>query len=172
MALTLVVENGTGLTNSNSYATIAEAETYFEAHLYTTVWDIAINKDVALVMATRLLDDWIDWEGYRATEEQSLRWPRHDVVDEDGYLLDSDVVPQFLKNATAELAQYIMSNDPGAEPDTVGFSSLRVGELAMTIDKNDRDRITAIPDVVKAIIEHYGNVRSRSGEGSAKLLRV
>jgi len=41
MALTLIKEDGTGRTDANSYATVAEADSYFEAHLYASAWTAA-----------------------------------------------------------------------------------------------------------------------------------
>lgn len=161
-------------TNSNSYITLTEADAYWADHLYSTTWDALTddNKNKALVMATRYLDDWVDWKGIKASDNQSLRWPRYDVVDRDNYWIDGDVIPPFLKDATAELAGYVAIADPTAEPDTKGFSELKVGELMLKIDKDDRDSTTAIPDSVKAIISHYGSIRDRTGPKIVKLVRT
>jgi hypothetical protein len=78
MALTLIKEDGTGRTDANSYATAAEADSYFEAHLYASAWTAATaaTKAAALVMATRLVDSQYQFYGYRAHDTQSLQWPR------------------------------------------------------------------------------------------------
>jgi hypothetical protein len=34
MALTLIKEDGTGRTDANSYAAVADADSYFDGHLY------------------------------------------------------------------------------------------------------------------------------------------
>jgi len=54
MALTLVKETGTGLSNANSYADAAEGDAYHEGHLYASSWTGASTgtKEAALVMAT------------------------------------------------------------------------------------------------------------------------
>ena len=37
MALVLVKEDGTGKSNANSYADVADGDAYFEGHLYASV---------------------------------------------------------------------------------------------------------------------------------------
>jgi len=83
MALTLIKEDGTGRTDANSYATVAEADSYFEAHLYAAAWTAATaaTKASALVMATRLVDSQYQFNGYRAHDTQALQWPRRQRFD-------------------------------------------------------------------------------------------
>ncbi len=174
MTITLVEETGTGVANSNSYISRADADTYWGAQYYSSIWDALTNsgKDILLVMATRLLDEWVEWIGRKASSSQALRWPRYGTEDRDGYWFDSDVIPTFLKNATAELAGYLAKSDATSEPDTKGFSSMKIGDLALTIDKSDRDNTTTIPDSVLVMLEPHGNIRRRGGDGTAKLLRT
>ncbi len=174
MAFSLIVETGDGLTNSNSYATEAEGNNYFASRLNSDGWDNASsqNREVALVMATRILDDWIAWKGIKANETQALRWPRYSVYDQDGFLIENTVIPQWLKEATFEEAIYLLDADRTSEPDTKGFKELSVGSLKLVIDKMDRDSITVIPDMVIAIVEPYGVVRQRGGGNAVNLVRA
>jgi len=173
MAVTVIAT--VGAPNANSYLTVAEADTYFESRLNSTAWTTASagDKDIAAVMATRTLDHWIDWDGDKADliENQALRWPRHSVYYRDGESIDNDIIPVFLKEITAELAMYLLAVDITAEPDTKGFSELTAGPLKLVIDKEDRDSTTAIPDFIKAMIEPYGRIRSRTGSGTKDLIR-
>src|SRR3954468_3431469 len=61
MALVLVKQDGTGLLNSNSYASAADGDLYHQGHLYGAAWNWASlgTKEAALVMATRLIDLWV-----------------------------------------------------------------------------------------------------------------
>ena len=179
MALTVIAT--VGASNANSYITKAEASSaggYWETRLFATNWTgaSAANKNASIVWATSILDDWIDWIGYRVDEQdnQSLRWPRYGVSDVDGYSIDSDIVPQFLKDATAELAGHLLGLDanPTAAPDTQGYSEMQVGSLRLKIDKADRDVYTLIPDSVVAMVEPYGNIRKRGGNMVADLVRA
>jgi len=167
-----------GSATANSYATEDEAAAFIGVHvdsLTSNVWSNATadGKKIVLQMATRLLDEWVDWEGYKATDAQALRWPRYGVYSVDKYLIDSNVIPQFLVNATCEMARILLtSGDTTANPDTLGFSRLQVGSLELEIDKSDRDRFGSIPDSVRVIVEPYGDIRSRSGTGAVKLART
>ena len=55
--MTLIKEDGTGKTDANAYADVAESDAYHEGHLYATDWTGAsgATKAAALVMATRLV---------------------------------------------------------------------------------------------------------------------
>jgi len=165
-----------GATTANSYATKAQASViggYFETKLFTTSWTGASvsDRNTALIWATRLLDDWVSWIGTKVDENQSLRWPRYEVKDEDGYYVDSDAIPVFLREATSELAGYLLAGDPTAEPDTKGYKRLKVDVLELEVDKHDRDSATTIPDSVKSMVAHYGQVRNRGGFTTAALQR-
>ena len=72
MALVATVNGAT----SNSFITVAEADTYWATNLYATNWDGATtaNKEKALKMATRILDEKVAWVGTRATSTQALGW--------------------------------------------------------------------------------------------------
>ena len=74
MAITIVVETGAGLSNSNSYVTVAEADTYNENHYYGSAWAALSdeNKKRAIIFATRLLDEQVDWNGTPANQQIRL----------------------------------------------------------------------------------------------------
>ena len=79
MAVTL--DTTIGGASSNAYCTLAEAETYMEARLHKADWTAAADatKNSAIVWATRLLDEGLEWDGTVYSEEQALRWPRTGV---------------------------------------------------------------------------------------------
>lgn len=152
--MALVLDATVGGSSANSYCTRAEGDTYHEAHLYATAWTGATsgNKDAALVWATRMLDEQIEWAGEKTTVEQALRWPRGGAYDRDGIEIDSDIIPAFLKNATAELARYLLSSDRPSALDSAmsGIESVEVGSVKVKFDK--MDRISTLPDSVMAMI--------------------
>ena len=148
-----------GATNANSYCTLAEANTYHESRLYTTSWTDAEddNKVIALIWATRMLDEICDWVGEKSTGEQALRWPRWDAWDKDGYNLDANTIPTFLKNATAELAfQLILKDRLQTMDDSIGgLKSVTAGSVSVDFDK--MDRIQALPQSVLNLIKGFTN---------------
>jgi hypothetical protein len=151
MALVLVKEDGSGLSNANSYADASDGDSYHEGHLYATAWTTAdaANKAAALVMATRMLDDYFDWQGTKISDAQALEFPRYDVKDRSGWLIPAATIPQALINATCEYARWLLISDRTADADTLGFKSLKAGSLAMEIDRSDR--AATIPSVVNAM---------------------
>lgn len=118
--MALTVENGNGLTNAESYLAEADADTYHTNHSGSTDWSGATTarKEQALRKATQYLDGIyrLDWRGYRKTRDQALAWPRSDVFDQDGYLVDSASLPQALKDATAEAALLDITETDGLAP--------------------------------------------------------
>ena len=116
MALILIKEDGTGLSNANSYASAADGDAYFEGHLYASAWTAALlaNKEKALVFATRLIDAEFQFNGYTMKATQALSWPRQKCPDPDEGRTDadgffpSDAVPKALLQATCEMARELL----------------------------------------------------------------
>ena len=152
----MVVEDGSGRANANSYCSIDDADTYHEKRLHTSDWDNANDDDreKALMWATMLLDALIEWNGYKYDEDQALEWPRGGCLDRAGYEVDVDEIPQFLIDATAEYARNLIARDWTAQADTKGYSYLRAGDLAMSISKYDRSGM--LPDSVWRIVRFSG----------------
>lgn len=167
MALTVVAT--AGAVDANSYCTLAEAEVYFEKRLHKTDWSGAStgDKNMAIVWATSILDDTMNWYGWGMTETQALRWPRTGLSSPDGWTVTSVAIPTFLKNATAELAMHLIAEDRMADSDTMGFKQIAVSSIQITTDKYDRKAI--IPQSVWNIVRPYGS--KYSGSSSASLVR-
>jgi len=144
--------------SSNSYCTLAEAETYHENKLFSTVWHAATEQDknAALVWAARLLDELIQWTGTIASTTQAMRWPRSGAVNQDDLSIADSVVPDFLKDAQAEFAQWLITSDRTKEDKAKGYKEIGIGrgEVKLVIDKYNRAGI--IPDVVWQMIMYYG----------------
>jgi hypothetical protein len=132
--MTLIVEDGTGLTNANTYVSEAEADAYFEIiPAYSAIWAgySSAEKENFLRMATRALDARTDWEGSKQVDASALRWPRKRVRDRDGLIVATDVVPQAVKDATCELARIIDNEDitTGQDVENVRMLKLDVLEI-------------------------------------------
>ena len=154
MALVLVTTPGAD--DANTYSTLAEAEAYHETRLHNDDWNSAASadKNKALAWATRLLDDLIDWFGSKTDVYQPLRFPRYNLVDTDGQIFDSSIIPQFLKNATAEYAMHLIIGDRIKETDLKGYQSIKVASIRITPDKYDNPAF--IPPSVWEMIKDYG----------------
>jgi len=117
MAVILVVEDGTGLSTSNSYLTATEAEAILCVNptAYTT-WSAlnATQKDTFLVWASRYLDSYFDWEGHKTVKDSALRWPRCGAKDRDGLYISDSEIPDQLKQAVAEISVFLVNSDAAA----------------------------------------------------------
>lgn len=168
---------------SNSYASRAEADAYHEGHLYGSTWFALppAQRDVALVMATRVLDEQVEWAGWKTNHVQALRWPRGGVPEMDGggtvydpyyggFTLDQYTIPPFLKNATAELARSLAAEDRTADSDLFEFSQVTIGPLSLTKDQARQKEV--LPDSVRAMVKPYGQIATKSGIGFVRLVRA
>jgi hypothetical protein len=139
--MALVVEDGTGKTNADSYLSLTDADAYHLIHSVSAAWASATEavKEKALRLATQYLDVRYNglWKSYRTNETQALAWPRAYVQDSDGYYLDSDEMPQRLKDATAELALRVVEGDTLlddiSKPGVISSSSISVGPISKSI---------------------------------------
>ena len=139
--MSLVVEDGTGKSDAESFISVADASTYFTARGVTT-WDAldtgeeTVNREAALRKATDYLTAvYRDrWEGVRYTEDQALDWPRAGVV-RDSWQVDTDEIPIEVQRAEAELALKSASADLLADQ-TRGVTSEKVGDIEVSYDKN------------------------------------
>lgn len=165
--MTLTVVATPGSASANSYCTVAEADSYHEGHLYATSWTgaTAEQKVAAVVMATRVLDERFAWADFPAATTQALQWPRGSVMD-FLYLsfIPSTVVPQKLKEATAELARQLLDADRTADSavETQGVSSMSAGSVSFSFKDNVRAKV--LPDAVRNMIPAWwGAVRGVGG---------
>lgn len=133
----LVVETGAGLTNAESYASVAEADAYLAAFRPSTAWSAASTdvKEQKLRQATQWLDNKFSWKGRKYTKEQSLDWPRSYVQDSEGFDLDVNVIPTDLKRATIEAAVRAISSelDPDITPGRISSLSESVGPVSRSV---------------------------------------
>jgi len=116
MAVTLVVEDGTGLSTANSYQSEANAVSRLE-EMYLLMGLTAAPStvaDEALIGGAYYLDTvyGMNLMGIRTNEDQALEFPRTDVYKdaEMEYIYDSDELPEPLLKAHA-IASYYVEND-------------------------------------------------------------
>lgn len=131
--MAVTIDATVGGASANSFVTEVEADAYLEARLNASAWT-GSNKAVALVEATRELNTR-DWAGRKATDTQSLLWPRQWAPDPDGPscgYLSSSVIPQRIKDATCELALEFLkagSTDLAAQDPNAGVIEKTVDVL-------------------------------------------
>ena len=142
---TLVVEDGTGLANANSYVSVADATTYHSIRGNGDAWSNIDDQASALIIATDYMEQVyrLRWAGMRVTATQALSWPRAYVPLPDapyGYgswaaYVPYNVVLQQAKDACSILALKSVSGE--LAPDLARATlSERVGDIEVTYDKS------------------------------------
>lgn len=125
MAVTVTATVGSA--SANSYLTVAQADDFANLYLGTLNWASAStdNKGRALIMATRYLDE-LKWIGERASTTQALLWPRTDAECGDWSFTSSEI-PQPIKQATFDLAEYLLGDGTVLSGAGAGSSELIPG---------------------------------------------
>lgn len=103
--MAFIVETGTGVPGANSYASIAEADSYHSemGNLDWENYDTA-EKQTRLIRGSRYLDGTYSFPGTRSTIDQGLQWPRWGAIDQSGWILTG--VPENVIKATCEAGLY------------------------------------------------------------------
>ncbi len=154
-----------GASNANVYLTLVEAEQFHvDRPAAGTTWADASDatKNKALLWATKLMDAMWEWTGFVVTETQALLWPRSGMSYRSGYFVESTVIPDELKDATAEFARQLIAADRAADSDieTQGITSLRVGSIGLEFKDSVWPKV--VPDaVVNLIPEGWGSPSGR-----------
>lgn len=130
--MALIVEDGSGLEDAESYASLAAADAYW-GNYNNTVWALASTaaKEAALRDATAYLDENVRWRGAKVSQTQGLGWPRVGAVDDEGFTIASNVIPTQLARATIRLAKEALSGDlmPVNDAGMIKETSVKIGDI-------------------------------------------
>ena len=159
MPFTLVEETGSGVAGANSYATVSQADTYFESQIYKDQWigASATRKAQSLAMATSTLDTLVAWNGTKKTSTNPLEWPRKGVTEKNGYAVADDIVPNIIKEATYLTALALLESNRREEPGDAGIDELTLEGIDIKFNKTDRSSI--LPHFVMLVVEDYGRIK-------------
>lgn len=165
--MAFIVEDGTGILNSNSYVTLAFADAYFTERAVAGWLGDEATKQAALIRAT----DYIEARyGYRfigdaVATDQSLSWPRTSAGD-----YASTEVPIKLQRATCEYGLRALSAalapDPNVDSST-GVAVVTVKQKLGPLEKQLQVLGSGYPSLVRAYPQAdmmlQGLVRTQTG---------
>ncbi len=160
--MSLIVEDGSGLTMAESFASIASADAYIENRYGAgSAWSTKsdIQKEQSLRLATEFLMNRFRgrWKGTLKTTSQALPWPRIEVEDEEGHLRDSTILPPELVYATIEAAKRIAEGVTLEEDLKRGghVESVQVGVLSkkMSASASPETRYTRIERLLSGLVK-------------------
>jgi hypothetical protein len=137
--------------NTNSYVSIADADTYFETRIDSANWVDASDeiKEQALVTATALIDDNA-WIGSAVSSSQALAWPRKNAIYNDDRLglqvtIAEDELPSRVKTAVYEQALHLVNNEDVLMGQTQTFESISVGSISISDSNGDTTKTPMKP---------------------------
>lgn len=162
----MAIDVTAGSSTAVAYGSAAEADAYFTARGITTWTGTDAAKEAALINGCDYLERRYrgKWEGRKATDDQSLAWPRSWLSDVDGYPVDATTVPEQVKRANFEAALLDLTGTD-LEPvvklgGAIKRKRLKAGsaevetEYAGTADA--RDKITAIDGLLVGFVKTSG----------------
>jgi len=171
--MTIIVEDGTGLANAESYVSVVDANTYHSNYGNDTWTDLdtAVKEQLLRKATDYMVAQYrLQYAGYRRYSTQSLDWPRLYVPLIDSLsanvfpqYVDFDIVPVTVKNACAELAlkayTAILMQDL-----TQGVIREKVDVIEVEYDKfsPQQTRYEQIDAMLSVFFKQQGNDMSRS----------
>lgn len=172
--MTLTVTPGSA--SADSYATLAEANTYHTDH-GTTLWT---GSDALKEQAMRRATVWLDftyrslWPGLRTDgRDQALSWPRSAAQDAEGVVIPIDEVPSEIKDAQTESALRELVTPGSLSPDYVASTrvlSVSVGPIKQTFaDVGGASSLVPIIGIVDGIL---GSLLGSLSVGAVTLVRA
>jgi len=118
------------------------------------VWTAATddNQERALKMGTRLLDAYFRWLGIRTYSDQALGFPRIGLFRDTTIAVDSTTIPPEIRNATIELAKWLLENNPNTESEASAQGITKIKVSSIELQFKDVIEARVIPDFVKLLI--------------------
>jgi len=153
--MALIIEDGSQVTDSNSYVSRADYITYANAR-GITIADTAVT-DVQLLKAAEYIDRHEDnLKGYIVERDQSMAYPRYDLTI-DGWYWGSDEIPRQVILCQLAFALDINS----------GVDLYNRPQNPNLITKSER--IEGAIDIEYAVSENTGQKLSQTSTGDALL---
>jgi hypothetical protein len=169
--MAIVVEDGSGKSDADAYVSVSFADTYFTNRQGSTAWNASSvttsHKEAAIRNATAYLDRRYNsmWVGRRVERLQALAFPRTDIIDVDGFAVDSDDIPTALEHACCEAAVMALSEDllPDiANSGIISEESVSVGSVQSTTKyeggKSQIKLYRKISTVLRGLLKNVGSV--------------
>ena len=130
--MSLIVETGTASATAESYASIADVDSYASARGMSAWTGADAVKEAALRNATQYLDATYKYKGERVKQLQALMFPRSGIVF-DGYTISSESIPSMLKTACIELAIKSLSGSLITDNESQYVTDVQVGPIKKSL---------------------------------------
>lgn len=160
----MIVEDGSGVENADSYVSLDEAIEYCTSHGLTFSSSPSTLGEAALIRASAAIDAryGASYPGDRANgRDQGLHWPRSGAYDAGGWLLPDDEIPVEITRATIEAAVREFATPNSMMPDLErggAIQSIRAGSVGITYGSNAsvKTTFTLIDGIMANILTGMG----------------
>jgi hypothetical protein len=115
----LVIEDGTGVSGANSWATVAEADSDAASALYPEGWVDTLpveTKEQALILAASMVSTLPTWTYPPLTSTQGLAVPLLNPLDCRGVAVDVPTQLALVKKTQIDLARQVLAGNPFPPP--------------------------------------------------------
>jgi hypothetical protein len=181
--MSLIVEEGNGLSDADAYISLAFCTAY-NSSIGETGWAVDLESptsvaaaEVAIRKATKYLDLKYgkNYTGVRYSSSQALQWPRSSAYTSDGYYIGA-IIPACIKEACAEVARRILTgtevfpdltNSILSKKESVGPISVEYAEIPLGSVKESS--MPVFPIVDKLMVGSYGVCGS---DGTLRIIRA
>src|SRR5215203_1622919 len=167
--MSIVLEDGTGLSTSETYISVADCDLYHTARAQDSWSDGSDDeKEAALRRAMAYLEGRYGpkYTGVRRYgREQALMWPRSGATDAEGWVIDIDVIPIEVVRATAEAALRELAEPGFLSPDvTAGAAGQVIREKNVVgpieTETEYSDTVTAAGTLTRPLVQVLDDILS------------
>ncbi len=102
--MSLIVETGAGVENANTYANVETVSSYCTDMGYSTWASASTDDQESAILRAMSYIEAQNWKGVKKSNNNPLEWPRYNVLDRNGYIVSSEVVPTNVVKALSEAA--------------------------------------------------------------------
>lgn len=135
MAINLIVEDGSGVSDANTYIDLDYIHTFAEnMGLALPSTDEEVKS---LILQAMVFMENQKYQGMKSNASQALKWPRS-LVRADGYDLPNNVIPEDIKRAQAQSA-FLISEEVELMP-TVSAGAIVTEETVGPITTKYSDK--------------------------------
>lgn len=130
MAVTLIVEDGTGRSDANAIVSLAAFKTYCDdrGKDYSAYSDPLLNE--AIIRASAFMVNAYVWQGQKINRRlQAMPFPRYAVTDREGWPVLPTEIPREYTDACCEITFYEAGNPGGLNPTVVQSEKVRVEQV-------------------------------------------
>lgn len=160
----MILEDGSGVPDANSYTTLDDAITYCTDHGLTFAASPSTLGEAALIRASIAIDARYSgsYPGYRmAGRSQGLQWPRAAAYDASGWLISDREIPIEIIQATIEAAVRELVEPNSMMPDLERggqIQSIRAGPVEITYSStaSARTTFTLIDGILSNVLSGLG----------------